>query len=1442
MASDYEEEYGYFYDDDDAEEDASAGLEQDDAPPPQRRADCWAITQESLPTAQKQDLSTVMNLLNVKQHQARALLIHHRWRMDGIYDCLDKGRERMLRDAEVSSTFAYHSISSLSGWTQHFYAAVESGKKQIRCMAVKCPAFCDEDHVRRLLGQKYPEMAKRFNRFLLESYLEDNDSVKWCPSTPNCGRAIRVGAGECYCDVECPCGLSFCFNCMAQAHSPCPCTIWEKWNSKRSEGESIKWILANTKSCPKCFKAIEKNGGCNLVRCNCGQCMCWLCGGGTGLQHTWTSIAGHSCNRYKEETGGKTADTSRVQMQRYKHYYDRFKIHGDSYNVEKQKLGATLQERVRLLESDLKRPLAIRDGSFLIWPHRRLLVSRQVLSRSYVFAYYMFGGDLRTRPQARVSLAVARNLFEDHQEQLEQHVERLSGLLAGADVAAMPEAGIVEVKQKAVTFAKTVERLCGEMYKCIQDELLTLLVEPMTIAADRICDQLDRKGEDLMLAEANIVLPANGGMVPARAKKTPLSRSQRRVTCDVCFDDFSLRSVSAMDCGHTFCNDCWTGCFIAALDSSHKQIRCMAVKCPAVCDEAVVQRLLGREDPALAERFAGFLLRSYVDDNNAVRWCPSAPHCGRAIRVAAREVEPLCAVECPCGASFCFRCAAPAHSPYPRAMWERWEVKGRGEAENLKWILANTKSCPKCFNPIVKDGGCNHVRCKCDQCMCWLCGGATGSAHGWNSIRGHSCNGFMEEEKKKVDDARRHVRRYAHYYERFRIHGDSYKAEHGTLGPAVSERVKTLESGPFNGLRDSGWLADAHRSLLWFRQVLSRSYVFAYYMFDGTMLPTRRQQPETERGSTSTSMAQRQDLFESHQELLEGNVERRLSKLLSMDFPSLPTEEEIVQARREAAALVRENVRMHPGRAASAARGAHAHRSVPAGRPQQGHGWVAGVTLCRRAIKKESLSVAQQQDLFMVMGLFNIKQHHARALLIHYRWNTDRLNDHLERKGQDRTLMEAGVVLQENNSTGSSAGSKTPSRKKVTCNVCFEDFFPSAILAMDCGHLFCNACWTGYFVAALDCGKKQIRCMEFKCPVICDENMVQRLLGQKDPAAAERFHEFLLQSYVDDNSAVKWCPSVPHCGRAIRVADAEVEPLCEVECPCGTNFCFRCAATAHSPCPCAMWERWEAKGYGEEENVKWLLANTKNCPKCFKPIIKEEGCNLVTCKCGQHLCWLCGGATGFAHTWTSIANHSCNRFEAEEKKKVDDAMRHVRRYEHYYSRFQNHGLSCKTEREQLGPAVAEHVSKLESHSSILIKDASWLANAHRSLLGCRQVLMRSYVFAYYMFDSEETRTRQQEPGSLSMAQRQDLFEDYQEQVEANVERLSKLLGTKVAELPDEEILQARQHAINLVTTVEAHCGKMYSSIQDELLPMLVEPMSIASYQPGGPSKAKESPA
>jgi ariadne-1 len=88
----------------------------------------------------------------------------------------------------------------------------------------------------------------------------------------------------------------------------------------------------------------------------------------------------------------------------------------------------------------------------------------------------------------------------------------------------------------------------------------------------------------------------------------------------------------------------------------------------------------------------------------------------------------------------------------------------------------------------------------------------------------------------------------------------------------------------------------------------------------------------------------------------------------------------------------------------------------------------------------------------MVMNLVGIKQHHARALLIHHRWKTDSIYDHFDRKGRDHMLREAGVVLQEfSNCRASPSG-------MGNCMVCFDEFSLSVVSTMECGHYFCNDC------------------------------------------------------------------------------------------------------------------------------------------------------------------------------------------------------------------------------------------------------------------------------------------------------------------------------------------------------------------------------------------------
>jgi hypothetical protein len=69
----------------------------------------------------------------------------------------------------------------------------------------------------------------------------------------------------------------------------------------------------------------------------------------------------------------------------------------------------------------------------------------------------------------------------------------------------------------------------------------------------------------------------------------------------------------------------------------------------------------------------------------------------------------------------------PAPPPPPQvscATVRKWLTKNSAESENLNWILANTKPCPKCHRPIEKNQGCMHMTCS--QCR-WV---GVGGVHG----------------------------------------------------------------------------------------------------------------------------------------------------------------------------------------------------------------------------------------------------------------------------------------------------------------------------------------------------------------------------------------------------------------------------------------------------------------------------------------------------------------------------------------------------------------------------------------------------------------------------------------------------------------------------------------------------------------------------------------
>ncbi|KAI4973427.1 hypothetical protein ZWY2020_035688 [Hordeum vulgare] len=135
-----------------------------------------------------------------------------------------------------------------------------------------------------------------------------------------------------------------------------------------------------------------------------------------------------------------------------------------------------------------------------------------------------------------------------------------------------------------------------------------------------------------------------------------------------------------------------------------------------------------------------------------------------------------------------------------------------------------------------------------------------------------------------------------------------------------------------------------------------------------------------------------------------------------------------------------------------------------------------------------------------------------------------------------------------------------------------------------------------------------------------------------------------------------------------------------------------------------------------------------------------------------------------------------------------------------------------------------------------IKDYSWVINGLNRLFRSRRVLSYSYPFAFYMFGDEIFKD-EMTPEEREL--KQNLFEDQQQQLEFNVDRLSGFLEKDFQNFSDEEVMDTMKHVINLSNVVDRLCKQMYQCIDNDLLYPLCMPHNIAPYKSKGLDRASE---
>jgi IBR domain. len=114
-------------------------------------------------------------------------------------------------------------------------------------------------------------------------------NLRQCP-TPNCTQ--RFMHSNNIQTIQCAqCNVSYCSECRHNHPAIVPCVLAEAFYNPNAAA-NIALINRSTKPCPGCQFNIEKNGGCNHVRCErCNYYFCWQCLGDGG------NCQSYSCNR-----------------------------------------------------------------------------------------------------------------------------------------------------------------------------------------------------------------------------------------------------------------------------------------------------------------------------------------------------------------------------------------------------------------------------------------------------------------------------------------------------------------------------------------------------------------------------------------------------------------------------------------------------------------------------------------------------------------------------------------------------------------------------------------------------------------------------------------------------------------------------------------------------------------------------------------------------------------------------------------------------------------------------------------------------------------------------------------------------------------------------------------------------------------------------------------
>lgn len=414
-----------------------------------------------------------------------------------------------------------------------------------------------------------------------------------------------------------------------------------------------------------------------------------------------------------------------------------------------------------------------------------------------------------------------------------------------------------------------------------------------------------------------------------------------------------------------------------------------------------------------------------------------------------------------------------------------------------------------------------------------------------------------------------------------------------------------------------------------------------------------------------------------------------------------------------------------------------------------------------RILKKEDVRQRQEDAIAEVSTVLSVPRPAATILLHRFNWSVSQVH---EGWFADEDGVRKSVGLLDHTRPFSDIDASD----RITCGICLDPYPPAEIFPAGCGHPFCRECWGGYIRTSINDGPGclTLRCPEPSCSAVVDRDMIDKLAPSEDEK--KKYSEYLLRSYIDENKKIKWCPG-PDCEYAAEF-DAGGGDSWDVSCPCYYSFCWNCLEDAHRPVDCQTVANWISKNKDQSETQLWILARTKPCPKCQRPIEKNMGCMHMTCNpsCGHEFCWTCLG------DWNN--HNSCNGYNGTDAMEVDKhrkkANKYVAKYAHYYEQWAANHLLRQLALATLHRMQTEQLTRLSSVQGKAENDLWFITEAWAQIVDCRRALKWTYVYGYYLSENEGAKRR--------------LFEFLKGEAETGLERLQECADKELQQFLDDD--------------------------------------------------------